>query len=317
MKPTRSALFIPGNRPEWIDSAATNGADLVIIDLEDAVPPAETAAARDDVSDAVPTLRDDGQRVFVRINGHPNASADSVTRDLEAIVPREPNGLVVPKVATPADIEELEAVLTHIERREGLDIGSTELLVTIETARAMKQCYEICLASDRVTSIMCGATKGTDTNRALRFDWTGPGRQGLETVHMRQKALLDARAAGIDYPLAGPYVDIDDHDGLVEDIEFAREMGYEGYVVVHPSHVQYANDQFTPDSETVEYWIDLYAALQDAIDLGESAIRYRGEMIDTANLETAREHLRRAVAFRDELDDDVAERLNDLEYASD
>ncbi len=97
----------------------------------------------------------------------------------------------------------------------------------------MKHVYEICLASERVTSIMCGLTKGTDTNRALRIEWTGPGRKGLETLHMRQKALLDARAAGIDYPLAGPYVDIDDHDGLTEDMEFTREMGYEGYVVIH------------------------------------------------------------------------------------
>ncbi|WP_222914796.1 CoA ester lyase [Natrinema sp. SYSU A 869] len=317
MKPTRSALFVPGNRPKWITNAATHGADLVIIDLEDAVPPDETAAARDDVADAIPTVRDDGQRIFVRINGHPNSSADRTVRDLEAIVPREPNGLVVPKVESAADIEQLETVLTHIERRDGLTVGATELLVTIETAQAMKHVYDICLASERVTSVMCGATKGTDTNRALRFEWTGPGRQGLETLHMRQKALLDARAAGIDYPLAGPYVDIEDLDGLTEDMEFAREMGYEGYVVIHPSHVDPANDCFTPDDETVEYWIGLYGALRDAIDRGESAIRYRGEMVDTANLETAREHLRRAAVFRDELDDDVAARLTDLEYSAD
>lgn len=305
MDPVRSALFIPGNKPDWMDDAPKHGADVVILDLEDAVPPEGKPDAREDVADAVPDLHEAGQRTFVRVNGHPNADDEYFADDVERIVPAEPEALLVPKLRHPEDVEKVDTVLTHIERREGMEPGTVELVAVVETIHGMKNVHELCAASDRVASITCGAPKGTDTARALRFDWTGPGRQGLETLHMRQKALLDARAAGVRYPLAGPYVDIDDTEGLTEDIEFAREMGYEGYIAIHPSQVPPANDAFTPDESEVEYWLGLYDTLQEAIDDGRSTVRYRGEMIDTANLRTAEEFLRRAKAFEDELDVDV------------
>ncbi|MFC6763950.1 aldolase/citrate lyase family protein [Natrinema soli] len=88
MKPTRSVLFVPGNRPKWITDAATHGADLIIIDLEDAVLSDETAAARDSVADAIPTVHDNGQRIFIRINGHPNSSADRTPGTLRRSFPK-------------------------------------------------------------------------------------------------------------------------------------------------------------------------------------------------------------------------------------
>lgn len=305
MKPVRSALFVPGNRPSWLEDADEHGADAVIADLEDAVPPDGKAEARGTTADAISGLRDAGQQVFVRINGHPNVSNPYFEADIERIAKETPDALVVPKVRTADDVEKLDTVLTHVERREGIDSGTVELIVTVETALGMKNVYEACSASDRVASIICGATKGTDTNRALGFEWMGPGRRGLETLHMRQKALLDARAAGVSDPLAGTYVDIDDVEGLVQDVEFAGEMGYEGYVVIHPSHVPHVNEYFTPDEEEVEYWIDLYEMLHEAINEGRSVVRYQGEMIDTANLETATRYLRRAKEFQDDIGTDI------------
>jgi len=305
MRPVRSALFIPGNKPDWMEDASKHDADVVILDLEDAVPPEGKADARDDVSAAVSDLRADDQRAFVRVNGHPNTDDDLFARDVERVVPAEPEALLVPKLRRPEDLEKVNTVLTHVERREGMEPGAVELVVVIETIEGMKNVHELCAASDRAGSITCGAPKGTDTARALRFEWTGPGRDGLETLHMRQKALLDARAAGVRYPLAGPYVDIDDTEGLTEDIRFAREMGYEGYIAIHPSQVPHANEAFTPEESEVEYWLGLYETLTEAMDKGRSTVRYRGEMIDIANLRTAEEFLHRAKAFEDDLDVDV------------
>jgi len=304
MEPVRSALFVPGNRERWVERAHENDADVVILDLEDSVPPDEKATAREIVTEQLPALAAAGQRVHVRVNAHPNASEGFAEDDFEAVVSPALEAITVPKVREPEDIARLDAVLTHIERRDGLAEGSVELVITVETAQAMRQVYELCTAAGRVASISCGAVKGTDTNRALGFEWTGPGREGLETVHFRQRALLDARAAGVEYPLAGPYVDVEDTEGLRADMQFSREMGYTGYVVIHPSHVAHANELFLPDSETVEYWVGAMDALLDAEREGNSAVRYEGEMIDTANVETARRYLEYASAFADELDAD-------------
>lgn len=305
MRPARSLLFIPGNRESWIQSAHTNNADVVIFDLEDSVPPEETEKARGLVAENLPTVVEEGQRVFARINGHPNDPDEFTHEDIEAVVSEELDAIVVPKLKRPEDVERLDTVLSHIERRDGLPENSVELIVSIETALGMKNAHELCAAAERVGSITCGAVKGTDTNHALGFEWTGPGREGLETLHMRQKALLDARAAGIEDPFAGTYVDVGDIEGLREDMRFSREMGYTGYVVIHPSHVEHANEIFAPDEAEIEYWLDVREALIRAQEDGKRAVRYEGEMIDTANLKTANRYLRRAKAYEDDLDLDI------------
>lgn len=305
MEPARSVLFVPGNRERWVASAHENDADVVILDLEDSVPPDEKNAAREIVAEYLPKLHAEGQRVHVRVNAHPNDSEGIAEHDFETVVCEQLEAITVPKPRKPEDIVRLDTVLTHIERRDGLETGGIELGVSIETAQAMRQVYELCTASERVATIGCGAVKGTDTSRALGFEWTGPGREGLETVHLRQQALMDARAAGITYPLGGPYVDIEDIDGLRKDMRFARETGYTGYLVIHPSHVEHANELFLPDAEEVEYWVRAIEALLEAEREGKSAVRYQGEMIDTATIETARRYLEYAETFTAELDVDV------------
>lgn len=305
MRPARSLLFIPGNRESWIESAHENGADVVIFDLEDSVPPEETETARELVSEHLAEVVDRGQRVFVRINGHPNDPEEFTHEDIEAVMCEELEAIVVPKFETAEDVERIDTVMTHIERRDGLEENGVDLIVPIEAALGMKNVYEMCAASERVASITCGAVKGTDTNHALGFEWTAPGREGLETLHMREKALLDARAAGIENPFAGTYVDVGDIEGLREDMQFSREMGYTGYIVIHPSHVEHANEIFAPDEEVIEYWLGVREALLQAQEEGKRAVRYEGEMIDTANLKTANRYLRRAKAYEEDLDLDV------------
>jgi citrate lyase subunit beta/citryl-CoA lyase len=305
MRPARSLLFIPGNRESWIDSAHENDADVVILDLEDSVPPEENEKARELVGANIAAVADRDQRVFVRINGHPSDPEEATAADLEAVMCEDLEAIVVPKFRTAEDVERIDTVMTHIERREGLPENGVDLVIPIETALGMKNVYEMCAASDRVASITCGAVKGTDTNHALGFEWTGPGREGLETLHMREKGVLDARAAGIENPFAGTYVDIEDIEGLREDMQFSREMGYTGYIIIHPSHVEHANEIFAPDEAEIEYWLGVREALIEAQAEGKRAVRYEGEMVDTANLGTANRYLRRAKAYQDDLELDV------------
>lgn len=305
MKPARSLLFVPGNRESWLESAHENDADIIILDLEDSVPPDEKEKARDLVAEYIPELREEGQRLVVRINGHPNEPLPQTEHDLEVAVEEGVEAIIPPEVRDAEDVRQLDDVITHIERRDGLETGSTELILPTETAEAMYNVHEMCSAAERSGSILTGAVKGTDVNRSLGFEWTGPGREGLETLHMREKALLDARAAGIDYPFAGTYVDIDDIEGLKKDLKFSKEMGYTGYVVIHPKHVQHANEVFTPDEEELEYWLGLREALEEAKQEGRYSVRYEGDMVDVANLKTANKRLEEAKAYEDDLDIDI------------
>lgn len=293
MEPARTLLFVPGNHEDWLEQAPTRGADVVILDLEDSVPPDEKDEGRELVADFVEPIVEQDQRVYVRPNGHPNDAPDLFTRDVEAVASSGLSALLVPEVETADDVERVDTVLDHIEHRDGLGRGSIGIVPTIETALGVRNTYDICRASDRVGSVVAGMANGGDLNQEIGFEWSGAGREALETVHIKQKILLDARAAGIEYPLAATWVDIEDTDGLREDAEFYREMGFTGYLVIHPSHVEPVNDVFTPDEGEIEYWAGVREALLEAEEEGKSAIRYQGQMIDTAHLRTANRFLRR------------------------
>jgi citrate lyase subunit beta/citryl-CoA lyase len=140
MTPSRSALFVPGNRPAWIEKAVDYGADTLILDLEDSVPPQEKAAARATVKAGVKLLRAKGQACAVRVN----AFATGLTLDdLEAVICPELERVLLPKVETPADLHQLDALLTHLERRMGIPDGQVETPLGCETAKAMRSVYEI------------------------------------------------------------------------------------------------------------------------------------------------------------------------------
>lgn len=306
MEPARSFLFVPGNNEEWLRDAHTHGADVVIFDLEDSVPPSEKGLARELVSEYISKNHAEGQTVFTRINGHPRAPTRWTEQDLEAVVCNELAAVFLPKVRRPDDVNALETVLNHIERREDCT-ETTEVMVAIETALAVRNVYNLCSTSNRVTSMVSGAVKGTDLSQEVGFQWSGPGVESLETVHIRQKSLVDARAAGIEYPIAGAYTDIDDQDGFQMDLAFAREMGYLGCVAIHPSQVPRINEAFTPDNETIRYWQSVKDTLEEAKSAGKHVARYEGDMIDVANLSTAERYISRAKAFEDDIDIDFDE----------
>lgn len=308
MRPTRSLLFVPGNREEWLENAHLHEADLVVLDLEDSVPPSEKQRARELVSEYVPKITAHGQRVSVRINGHPNQPTEETGEDIEAVISEHISALFIPKLNTAEDIAALESVLCHLENRDNLE--TTDVIVALETAQGVRNTYDICTASDRLAGVVCGAVPGTDLSHDVGFKWTGPGREGLETVHIRQKVLLDSRAAGTHQAFAGAYVDIDNQESLLDDMAFYREIGYDGYVLIHPSQVESANKMFTPDAEAVEYWLGVKEALTEAMADGKSTTRFQGDMVDTANLKTAKKVLRKAKAFNVDINEELPESID-------
>ena len=292
MKPLRSLLFVPGSKPAWMEKALRYGADALIFDLEDAVPTSDKAAARVFVRQALERLHGHGPVLTIRINALETGYAGD---DLEAIVCSGLAAIVVPKVEAPEDIVVLDTLLTQCERRAGLERGQVEIFPTLETARGIYAAYQIATCSSRVATVSAAAGKGGDTARSLGYIWS---KEATETLYIRSKILLEARAAGLAYPLIASWFDITDLDGLRADARLNRQLGYSGQVVIHPSHVPIVNDVFTPTVEEIAYYTGLLTAMENAASQGTAAVRYQGTMVDIAMVKTAQQvlALARAVA---------------------
>ena len=284
-------LFVPGNKPAWVEKALNAGTDGLILDLEDSVPVAEKAAARPLVAESVARFRHRGPALTARINALETGMAGD---DIDAIVGPGLDAIVAPKVETPQDIATLDALITQSERRAGLDPGQVEIYPTLETAKGAYHAYAIATSSSRVPTLACAAGPGGDTARSLGYQWT---KEGAETLYLRSKVLLDARAAGVIYPLIASWFDVVDLEGLKADARRNRQLGYSGQIVIHPSHVPLVNEAFTPTPEEIAYHQGLIAAMAEAERQGEAAVAYAGAMVDIAMLKTSQQVLELARAI--------------------
>lgn len=285
MKPYRSSLFVPGNRPAWMEKAVGYGADCLILDLEDSVPDQEKVTARPLVRAGIKALKARGQACNVRVNGF----ATGLTfDDLEGVLCPELDGVALPKVETASDLQQLDVLLTHLEKRLGIPVGSIETPLGLETARAMRDVYEIARTCPRVRRVTLAAGPGGDAARAIGYLWS---KEGTETLFLRSKTVLDCRAAGILYPTISSWWNIKDLQGLEQDALRNRQLGFRGQTVMHPSHVPIVNRVFTPSGDEIAHARGLIAAMEEAERKGIAAVTYKGDMVDEAMVKTARELL--------------------------
>jgi citrate lyase subunit beta/citryl-CoA lyase len=265
----RSLLFVPGDRERFYEKAGELDVDAVIVDLEDGVTADARPAAR---ALARARLRTLGRPAWIRINA---IGSDDLAADLEAIAGADGlAGLVVPKVAGPADILALEAALDSV-----LGGAPTPLIAMIESARGVVNALAIAEASPRVVSLCFGGARGGDLHRDLGSDWS---IDGPELLHERQQVLLAARAAGLAWPLDGVFSDVRDPDGFRRDTELSRRLGFRGRPVIHPSQAPLANAAYAPTSAEVNAARRVIAAVAAATAAGQGTATVDGQMVDQA-----------------------------------
>ena len=261
----RSALFVPAHRDGWVEKAVRAGADAVILDLEDAVPASEKENARALVGTSVRTAAAAGVAAWVR-----PASVD----DLGACVVDGLSALVLPKIETPAQVTAYA---------EALEDRSTGLIVTLETALGYLNAAELARAS-RVVGLFAATGKGGDVQRELGYR---PTPSGLETLYVRSRAVLAARAARLPHILTGPWQQLDDLAGLRAQAVFNRDLGFTGEALVHPAGVPVVNEAYTLDAAELAYHVGVVSAYEEAQGEGIGAVDYRGEHIDAAHYRTS------------------------------
>jgi len=197
-------------------------------------------------------------------------------------------------VETPHDVAVLDALLTQGERHAGMTAGQVEIFPTLETAKGIYHAYHIASSSARVSTLCGTAGQGGDTARSLGYVWS---KAGSETLYIRSKVLLEARAAGVTYPLMASWFDLTDLEGLRADARLNRQLGYSGQVVIHPTHVPVVNEVFTPTPEEIASYQGLLTAMQEAERQGTAAVTYQGAMVDIAMVKTAQQVLALARAI--------------------
>lgn len=282
----RCYLYVPGNRERMLARAPTVGADALILDLEDSVPPSEKAATRGLVAAAIPRLAAQGQRVYVRINALGGGLAED---DLAAVVVPGLEGIALPKVEAASEVAHVAQILDRLEHERGLAPGSLQVRALIETPEGLLSAREIARAP-RLTAISLGAEDFLSVLGVSR------SRTGVELLYARSHIVVAAHAAGVD-PIDSVYVDIDDEEGLLEDTRLARQLGFKARSAIHPRQVGPIQKVFTPSDEEVTWARRVIAAYRQAEALGHASVAVDGKMIDIPIVERAQRLLARAAAY--------------------
>jgi len=284
-RPIRTMMFVPGNRPSWIAKAIAAGPDAIVLDLEDSVPVAEKANARALVAEAVVKHDPADGLLYVRTN--PGVHMPDWD-DILAVVHPKLTGIFVAKATGVEDVEMVSRMVAEAESRQGMPIGEVQLVVALEMARAAEMAFEIA-SHPRVQTLVSSAARNADVARALGFTWSP---EGLETLYFRSKTIIACRAAGKPFPIGGLWQDVHDLEGLRKFSAFNRSLGFTGEIVLHPSNVPIMNEIYSLSAQDRDYYEGMITTFAAAEAQGQAAVMYRGEHIDIAHVETAREMLR-------------------------
>ncbi len=288
-QPLRSLLFVPGSDTRKLAKVGTFGADVIVIDLEDAVADEEKTAARQTTRDAVPTYGG-GQVVAVRVNSRPTGRMED---DIAAVVRPELDALMVPKIEDLETLPAVDAALTAAEEREGMTPGTVRVLALIETPRGLVECERILLdAPARTVTAVFGLG---DFSTELGIDLTP---EATELLYARSRIVVAARAAGLRRPVDGPFLRLKDEEGLLADSARSRGLGFQGRVTVYPPQVGAVHQAYSAMAEEdVARDRRVVEAFEEAISRGVASIRVDGRFVDYPIYDLARERLALHAAF--------------------
>ncbi len=265
----RSYLFAPASHPRRREKAFECGADAVILDLEDAVPPSEKAAARRAVSELLGTARP--APVWVRVNG---ADTRWCFDDLEAVARPGLAGVVLPKVERPDQLTSLDWVLGQLEYRAGLEAGKIRLMGLVETAVGVERLGELARATPRLVRLSFGVA---DYSLDLGLD---PGDDESGIAYVRARLVHASRAAGLEPPVDSVVVQVREPGRFRASATRARCLGLFGKLCIHPDQVALANEAFAPTAAEIERARTVVRAFEAAQAEGSAAIQVDGEFVD-------------------------------------
>ena len=285
MKPVRTALFAPGIKDRVMGKALAGGADAVILDLEDSVPLATKAEARTLVAKTIDGAAANPSRpgIYVRVNA---ASTGLLADDLEAVVRPGLDAVLLSKTENIEDVRQTASSLDRLEKASGVKAGAVEIILQIENALGVYNCFNLIKASPRVAATCFGSARDGDLQTDLGCSWS---IEGTELLYARSKVLLDTRAAGANiYPLDGVFADLNDEAGLLADSKLSARLGYIGRTVIHPKQIAPVKAAYAVPEADVAYYQKIATEFAVAEKTGTAAIAVDGKLVDYAMAQRAR-----------------------------
>jgi len=273
----RSLLFVPGVSEKMILKARDTAADALILDLEDAVSPDRKTEARQNVMRLLGEVDFGAKPVFVRVNRFDTGFGED---DAKAIAASKAYGAVLPKVERQEEVTALVALLADQQR----------VIAMIESPRGVLNCPAIAESSSALNGLMFGSADFSTATRA-RLTEGEP-----ELLVARSRMLYSARAAGID-AYDAPFFSITDLEGLRRDSERARNLGYDGRAIIHPSHIATTNEVFAPSEAEIAQARKIVVAMNEALARGLAAVQFEGQLIEPLHARAAQRVLDVAEKF--------------------
>ncbi len=283
-RPRRSHLFMPGSNPRALEKARNLPADGLILDLEDSVAPEAKATAREQIAGAIAAKGFGRREILIRTNGLDTPWwGDDVAMAAKA----SPDGILVPKVSSRADLETIGARLAELGAAPAVKVWAM-----IETARAVLAADALAGGARDPKTRLAGFVFGpNDISRETRIRML-PGRAAM--IPMVTHCILATRAHGIEI-LDGPYSDINNSDGFASECAQGRDLGFDGKTLIHPSQIEACNAIFTPPEEEVARARRIIAAFELPENASRGAIRLDGQMVERLHADMAR----RTIAIAD------------------
>ncbi len=259
----RSRLYIPGNQPKLMLSAGLFGADGIILDLEDSVPPAEKDSARILVRNALVAMDWGTSERMVRVN-----QGDLGADDLAVIGSHNPNVVLLPKVEAPAQVKRAAGVLSEVAGE-----GAVFLMPILESPLGLHLGFDIATCEPTVVALTLGLEDLSAELGAPRTE------EGSESFLARQMTVYAARAAGVQ-PIASVYSDIADEEGLAAYVQRERGLGFDGIGCIHPRQIDVVHREMTPSEAQVDRAIRIVQAAREAEQRGLGAVALGSKMVD-------------------------------------
>ena len=266
----RTSLYASGSNPVNMIQAAFYNEDCIVYDMEDSVPLSEKDTARLLIYNTVRYHRPANKYVIIRVNG---IYSEFIEEDLEAAVRARPDAIRIPKVEYKEEAVRICNRITEIEKEAGLEVGKIEVWCNIESYLGMINAYEIATADPRIVALALGAEDFTASMKSTRT------KAGLEIFYARNAILTACRHAGIE-AIDAVFSDINDIEGLKEDTQLTKNLGFDGKTCVHPRQIDVVNSFFTPSAKEIKYALRVLEAVEEGARLGKGAVTLDGGMID-------------------------------------
>jgi citrate lyase subunit beta/citryl-CoA lyase len=287
--PRRSCLSVPASSEKMLGKAPGLPADMVFLDLEDAVAPLEKEAARAKAVDAIKN-QDWGDKVLcVRVNAWDTKWTYGDVIEVVGNAGERLDEIMLPKVQSAAEVVAMDLLLTQVEKNVGLPIGHTGIEAQIETARGLINVEEICAASPRLETIILGPV---DFSASMEMPSLAGGLQipeypGDYFHYPFMKILMAGRANGLQV-IDGPYVRVRDPEGFRDFCTRTQILGFDGKWALHPDQVTILNEVFGPNQEQFDRaWAILDAYKEATEGDRKGAVMFGDEMIDEASRKVA------------------------------